>query len=252
MFTAAGQAHTLQVTPVDPNLPMRATVAWTDPQGKAVADDAAEEALAKPVLVNDLDLTLATASGSSYYGNQFRDGRSVRDGQPNRLDNVENVWLDRGEAATVTVSASALPGDGVPGSGTANDQDYALVLSNARVVATPSPGTAGPVKVAPQPVATARWGRKGSRTVLRALTLSPVVAGTRVELACTGRGCPRGTFRKTFAKAAARANLTRRLSGRKLARGARVRLRVTAPGLTARTFTWTVGRKPGRPAFRAR
>ncbi len=54
------------------------------------------------------------------------------DGAPDRINNVENVYLDPTDGPlTVDVLAHSLPGDGVPGSGDATDQDFALVISNA-------------------------------------------------------------------------------------------------------------------------
>ena len=126
LLDAVGASHGLQIEPVDPSRPMRATLAWTDAPG---APDAA------PALVNDLDLTVTAADGTVFNGNSFAAGESVEGGQPDRLNNLENVYLTAPSGPyAVTVSAANLPGDGVPGNASATDQDFALVLTNARLV----------------------------------------------------------------------------------------------------------------------
>ncbi|HVM19737.1 MAG TPA: S8 family serine peptidase [Egibacteraceae bacterium] len=122
----AGAAHQLAVEPVDPARPMKATLVWTDAPGAPNAN---------PALVNDLDLTLTAGDGTVWRGNNFADGVSQPGGTPDRLNNVENVFLDQPAGGyEVTVAAANLPGDGVPGNGIATDQDFALVLTNARLV----------------------------------------------------------------------------------------------------------------------
>ena len=140
LLTEPGSSRTLRFTAVDPAKPMRATLVWTDAPGKAVASEEEKE---RPALVNDLDLTVTAPAGTAFTGNAFAEGRSVPGGPADRLNNVENVWLDQAGTGTYTlaVAAHALPGDGVPVTGDTTDQDYALVVSNARVVAEvlPSP-----------------------------------------------------------------------------------------------------------------
>ena len=121
-----GASHGLQIEPVDPARPVRATLAWTDAPGAPDAD---------PALVNDLDLTITAADGRIYNGNNFVAGESVDGGEPDRLNNRENVYLTAPSGGyAVTVSAANLPGDGVPGNAAATDQDFALVLTNARLI----------------------------------------------------------------------------------------------------------------------
>jgi hypothetical protein len=101
-----GQAHTLQVAPADSSKPLKVTVVWTDAPGSAGA---------KPALVNDLDLTVVGADGTTYLGNRFNKGWSVNEGQPDRLNNMENVFIRwPSETYTVKISAFNLPGDGLP------------------------------------------------------------------------------------------------------------------------------------------
>ena len=126
VFDTPGQSQTLQLEAVDPSRPVKVSLTWTDAPGAPKA---------APALVNDLDLTVTTPTGTSYLGNNFLDGVSQPDGEPNRLDNVENVYLP-GTTGThaVTVTAANLPGDGVPGNASTTDQDFALVLTNARLL----------------------------------------------------------------------------------------------------------------------
>ena len=128
VMTDLDQTASWTVTPVDPAKPLRATVVWTDPAGVAGAERA---------LVNDLDLEVVAPDGTTYFGNNFEEGRSVSGGEANRIDNVENIHLDAaGDGTyTVTVRAFNLPGDGVPFGGDETDQDFALVISNAVVSA---------------------------------------------------------------------------------------------------------------------
>ncbi|MDP9405665.1 MAG: S8 family serine peptidase [Actinomycetota bacterium] len=123
VLTDPGDTSSLTVQPADPSRPVRVTLVWSDAPGAPGAATA---------LVNDLDLTVTTAAGGRYLGNSFVKGESVPDGAPDRVNNVENVYLPAGDGAlTVDVRAHNLPGDGVPGSGDATDQDFALVVSNA-------------------------------------------------------------------------------------------------------------------------
>jgi hypothetical protein len=116
-------SHDLQITTADPSKPLRVTVVWSDAPGEPGAE---------PALVNDLDLSVTAADGTTYLGNFFVAGRSVADGEADRLNNVENVYLDAPSGSySVSISAFGLPGDGVPGMGDQTDQDFALVISNA-------------------------------------------------------------------------------------------------------------------------
>lgn len=126
LFDEAGEVRNWQIEPVDPSLPMKASLVWSDAPGAPNAS---------PAIVNDLDLELIAPDLSVYRGNNFLGGRSVPGGGPDRLEVVENIFLDE-PAGTyqLRVVASNLPGDGVPSMGDGTDQDYALVLSNARIV----------------------------------------------------------------------------------------------------------------------
>ena len=122
-LTDPGQSHSVNVMPADPSKPMKATLVWTDVPAAAGAELA---------LVNDLDLTVTDASGLIYHGNSFVGGTSVSGGGPDRLNNVENVFLKSPSGSyTVSVGAFNLPGDGIPFAGDGTDQKFALVISNA-------------------------------------------------------------------------------------------------------------------------
>lgn len=125
VFRGAGDdPYRLRVTAVDPSRPLKATLVWTDAPAVPGAD---------PALVNDLDLTLVGPDGTTWRGNGFAQGRSVSGGDPDRLNNVENVFLhDPGAAAyELEIASWSVPGDAIPGDGHLTDQDFALVVSNA-------------------------------------------------------------------------------------------------------------------------
>lgn len=125
VLTSVGQSHELDVVPVDPAKPMRVTLAWTDPAAAAGAS---------PALVNDLDLSVTAPDGTVYLGNRFSVGLSTTGGAADRKNNLENVWLAQAASGAfhVSITAANLPGDGIPGDEILTDQDFALVISNAR------------------------------------------------------------------------------------------------------------------------
>ncbi|HVM20154.1 MAG TPA: S8 family serine peptidase [Egibacteraceae bacterium] len=129
VFDTTGEQHAVTVEPIDPAQPMKATLAWTDALGPGMGGQV-------PAWVNDLDLSVAAPDGTTYKGNVFADGFSVAGGDHDRRNNVENVYLPTPAAGahTVTVSAANLIGDGLPNRDGTTDQDFALVVTNARVV----------------------------------------------------------------------------------------------------------------------
>jgi hypothetical protein len=102
---------------------LRATLAYTDPLGTTATTKA---------LVNDLDLILIAPDGKRYFGNHgLLDGNVSRGrGTPDRLNNVENVFLDEPAPGVwqVIVAAHRIAWDQHRGT-TAWDQDYALVVN---------------------------------------------------------------------------------------------------------------------------
>ena len=125
VLTGVGQSHGVNVVAADPSKPMKVTLAWTDPAGEPGAN---------PALVNDLDLTVTAPDGTTYLGNRFAGGQSVAGGPADRRNNLENVYLNQAASGvfSITVTAANLPGDGIPGDSILTDQDFALVISNAR------------------------------------------------------------------------------------------------------------------------
>ena len=124
---------------------------------------------------------------------------------------------------------------------------------------TPDPGTStgdgsaaagggsGPATIRivnPRFVWDGRWNRLNTRFI--AFVVSDVAAGTTVRLTCRGRGCPRKAFRKTFARATRRVDLSPHLRRRKLAVGAVLELRSTAPGARGTVQRFVI-RKNKRP-----
>jgi subtilisin-like proprotein convertase family protein len=113
---------------VDENRPVKVTIAWTDPPGPITGN---------PV-VNNLDLAV-DAGGRTYRGNVFAvdpdtgEAYSRTGGTADPRNNVESVYLPAGAVTRlgVTVKATSIAGNGVPGFGDGTDQDYALVVSNA-------------------------------------------------------------------------------------------------------------------------
>ena len=127
LFTAAGQSREITLGVADPTKPVRITLAWTDAPGAVGAN---------PALVNNLDLTVADG-GNTYLGNVFSNGWSSTGGVADNRNNLENVFIQNpsGAALTITVTATNLPGDGVPYNATPTDQDFALVCSNCALSA---------------------------------------------------------------------------------------------------------------------
>jgi serine protease AprX len=128
-FTASGQSHTVTVEPIDPTQPLRASLTWTDAPGHGQGGEL-------PAWVNDLDLAVTGPDGSSYLGNVFADGFSVPGGEPDRMNNAENVFVREPAAGTYTVSVDAanIIGQASPSADSPTWQDFALVISNARIV----------------------------------------------------------------------------------------------------------------------
>jgi serine protease AprX len=94
--------------------PFKVTLAWTDfPSTAAAATN----------LVNDLDLELESPLGNVYRGNVFSGGWSVTGGSADRLNNVENVFVQGPAAGTWTVRVT---GFNVP----SGPQGFALVVDD--------------------------------------------------------------------------------------------------------------------------
>jgi serine protease AprX len=98
---ATGESATYSYD-VGAGTPFKVTVVWTDYPGAPAATR---------MLVNDLDLEVSSPSGHVYRGNVFGGGWSAEGGLPDRVNNVENVFVQWPEAGrwTVTVRGYNVP-----------------------------------------------------------------------------------------------------------------------------------------------
>jgi len=119
---ATGGSQTFNVTPTGG--PLKVTLVWSDYPSTETATTN---------LVNDLDLTVS--GGSTYLGNVFSGGWSQTGGSADRVNNVENVYLQSpGTGAyTVTVNAYNIPN---------GPQKFALVVDGGTIeTGGPTTGT---------------------------------------------------------------------------------------------------------------
>ena len=119
LSTGTSTSFTFDVTA--PGSPLKATLAWTDyPSSTTAAAN----------LVNDLDLTVVAPDGTTYTGNVFAGGWSAPGGSPDRLNNVENVYVFAAAAGAWTITVS---GYNVP----QGPQPFALVIDSPSQTAGP-------------------------------------------------------------------------------------------------------------------
>ncbi|MET0226231.1 MAG: S8 family serine peptidase [Dokdonella sp.] len=120
-FDNTGETRTYTFGIADPTQPLRIAMAYTDAPGELGASPQ----------VNDLDLSVSVG-GQTFPGNHFEHQWSVPGGSADSANNYEAVFLPAGTEGDVTISVTAanIAGDGVPNSGDATDQDFALVCSN--------------------------------------------------------------------------------------------------------------------------
>jgi subtilisin family serine protease len=154
VLTESGRTVTLHGRVADATKPFRVTLAWTDAPGSPVGN---------PV-VNDLDPKVEVG-GKTYFGNNFAGQVSVEGGPLDNLNNVESVWAPVATTGefTVTVTAANISGDGVPGNTDVSDQDFALVVYNARAVEDGGGGGGGNEPVDPPPSVSLRSPLGGER-----------------------------------------------------------------------------------------
>ncbi len=127
---ATGNTHTVTGSVVSSSQPFRVTLAWSDAPGPTTGAP----------WVNNLDLEV-TVGGITYKGNVFTGANSVSGGTADGKNNVESVFIPAGTTGsfTITVRATNIAGDGVPGNADTTDQDFALVVYNANTGAPTSP-----------------------------------------------------------------------------------------------------------------
>lgn len=101
--------------------PVRVVLTWTDAPGP----------LSGNAYINNLDLEVEV-NGTTYKGNVFNGHTSTTGGTADAVNNYEAVFLPPGTSGAITVRVipTNIAGDGVPNSGDATDQDFALVISN--------------------------------------------------------------------------------------------------------------------------
>jgi hypothetical protein len=128
VFGASGETYHVTGSVASSSLPLRVTLAWTDAPGSTTGAP----------WVNNLDLEV-TINGQTYLGNVFSGENSIAGGLADGKNNVESVYLPPGVSGNfvVTVRATNIAGDGLPGNEDPTDQDFALVIYNANSV---SPG----------------------------------------------------------------------------------------------------------------
>ena len=126
VFDNTGEAWTRTLTVPDTTKPVRLMLVWTDAPGHGLGG-------ATPAWNNDLDLEV-TVGANTYLGNVFdAAGLSTTGGTADGKNNTEGVFLPAGTASlSVRVEAANLTSDGIPGTGDATDQDFALVCFNCQ------------------------------------------------------------------------------------------------------------------------
>jgi hypothetical protein len=135
LFTATGQTRVFTGSINDSTKPFRVTLAWTDAPGTT----------SSAAFKNNLDLTVVIGA-NTYRGNVFTGANSSTGGVADTRNNVESVFLPAGTTGsyTVTITATSINSDGVPNSGGALDQDFALVIYNAGTGCTAAAVTTNP------------------------------------------------------------------------------------------------------------
>jgi hypothetical protein len=91
------------------------------------------------------------------------------------------------------------------------------------------------------------WRAAGSRTVNVALKAKDFQKGTRIELRCSGGGCPFRKVTRRVTRGGRTVNLHGPFGNRGLRRGARVELRLTRSGRIGRVLRFRIGSSPGEP-----
>ncbi|RYD16471.1 MAG: hypothetical protein EOP90_00340 [Lysobacteraceae bacterium] len=126
VFDATGESWTMTFVADDPAQPIRIMLAWTDAPGHGLGGST-------PAWNNNLDLRV-TADGDAYAGNVLdASGWSTTGGVADAKNNTEAVFLQPAQhsgSVTVEVLATDINSDGLPASGDATDQDFALVCYN--------------------------------------------------------------------------------------------------------------------------
>jgi len=129
VLSASGATYSTNGSISDTSKPFRVALTWTDAPGATTGN----------AYVNNLDLEV-TVNGTLYLGNVFSGANSVSGGTADLRNNTECVFLPAGTSGnfSITVRATNIAGDGVPGNADTTDQDFALLVSNG-VEGAPAP-----------------------------------------------------------------------------------------------------------------
>lgn len=121
VFDNTGESFSWVGAVSDPSKPVRVVMTYTDEPG----------AVGTSPQVNNLDLSVTTG-GNTYLGNNFSGQYSTTGGSADSVNNYEAVFLSPGTATDINIEimATNIAGDGVPNTGDATDQDFALVCYN--------------------------------------------------------------------------------------------------------------------------
>jgi hypothetical protein len=164
IFGSTGQTFQVTGSVATTSQPFRVTLAWSDAPGPTTGSPA----------VNNLDLEVSI-NGQTYRGNVFSGANSTTGGTADPRNNLESVFLPAGTSGsfTITVRATNIAGDGVPGNSDTTDQDFALVVYNG----TSAPPTQPTIGVNPGSLSfTATAG--GANPASQTISITNLGAGT--------------------------------------------------------------------------
>ncbi|MCH8898691.1 MAG: hypothetical protein IIC33_10405, partial [Chloroflexi bacterium] len=148
LSTAASAIYTFQANGTDP---FKVSLVWSDyPSTEfvlAIIFGVVLEISIGPNLVNDLDLVVTSPTGIVYTGNNFSEGWTLSgESGADRINNVENVYIDSAQKGTWTVEVYAYNTPFGP-------QPYALVVDGV-VLSDAAPDTEPPRVTVDSPVGT--------------------------------------------------------------------------------------------------
>jgi subtilisin-like proprotein convertase family protein len=126
---ATGATYTTSGSIASTSSPFRVVLVWTDAPGATTGN----------AYVNNLDLEV-TVGATLYRGNVFSGANSISGGTADAANNTECVFLPAGTSGSfsITVRATNIAGNGVPGNADTTDQDFALLVYNGSATA-PTP-----------------------------------------------------------------------------------------------------------------
>jgi serine protease AprX len=132
LFQASGESWQVELVRAVAGQPIKMMLVWTDAPGHGLGGST-------PAWNNDLDLEVEH-DGNLYLGNVIgKGGWSATGGTADDRNNTEGVLIPAGggEAIEVTVRAADLNSDGIPGTGSGTDQDFAFVCYNCALATPP-------------------------------------------------------------------------------------------------------------------